>query len=158
MASRSVNGAPTQQISPAPCTPNHSLPLTWHNCETTKTLRKHQSPYFMWGAEDCKNPTGRKLWMWLWMRLRHEDGRVPDARKLQCAHIVGYCLVNSILYFTTPNKLNSSKKQNKNKQKIRCSGSLIFTAVRIRKPQPTIRRATMPMRIHRPLFAQPRYQ
>ena len=34
----------------------------------------------------------------------------------------------------------------------------IFTAVRIRKPPTTIRRAAVPIRIHGPLFAQPRCQ
>ena len=75
---------------PVSLTPNHSLPLIWNDCETTKTLWKYQIPHTIHGVggvEDCKNPTGRKLWM----RLRGWQSQFsPDATKpLQCAQIVG---------------------------------------------------------------------
>ena len=75
-----------QQISPAPAslTPNHSLPLTWNDCETTKTLGKHQIPHHSRGG-----PKRLQKILLAESYEDWEDGRVPDARKLQCAQIVG---------------------------------------------------------------------
>ena len=71
---------PPNKSLPLPSlTPNHSLPLTWNDCKTTKTLRKHQIPPFTWrGLVKTAKILQAESYEWDW-----EDGRVPDARKLQ---------------------------------------------------------------------------
>ena len=64
-------------------TSNHSLPFTWNDCETTKTLGKHQIPHSCGGLKTAKILLAESY------ERDWEDGRVSDARKLQCAQIVG---------------------------------------------------------------------
>ena len=75
---------PNKSLPLPSLTHNHSLPLTWNDCETTKTLGKHQIPTsFTWGLKTAKILLAESY------EPDWEDGRVPDARKLQCAQIVG---------------------------------------------------------------------
>ena len=124
-------------LLPAP--PDHSLPLTLNDCEITKTLGKHQSPHHSHGGlKTAKMLTGRKLWT----RLRgwQSSGRKKTAMCLNCR-----LTAMRILLDWTAAK-NTSQQVT------------IFTAVRIKKTPTTIRRAAVPIRIHGPLFAQPRCQ
>ena len=97
-----INSAPPLPFNrslPLPSlTPNHSLPLTWNDCETTKTLGKHQiqSPHFRWGAKDYKNPTGRKCYEWgcwlttmqilYWVKSKETVGNSWTVLKLILGH------------------------------------------------------------------------
>ena len=62
---------PPNKSLPLPSlTPNHLLPLTWNNCETIKTLGKHQIPHHSRG--------GWRLQKSYWQKAMNETERMAE--------------------------------------------------------------------------------
>ena len=102
-----INSDPPSTNLPLPSlTSNHSLPFTWNDCETTKTLGKHQIPHHSRGGLKTAKIllSGRKLWTRLrgWQSSRRKKTAMcPDCR----------LIVMPILYYTSQPLINYEQQQ-----------------------------------------------